>query len=236
MSSRVERIRVAENRIPEVAVAHITHALRDAVAERGAASLCLAGGNTPKATYEALARAPGITWPAVSVYFGDERCVPPDDPDSNYGLARTALLDHVGVPSTAVHRIRGEEPDRDAAADAYARALPADLDVLILGIGEDCHTASLFPHSPAVHERRRRVVPVTGPKPPFERITLTPSALEGRLVLVLVAGSSKAEAVAQALEGELDLDTYPAQLARDAVWIMAHAAASKLTGVWRDLP
>jgi 6-phosphogluconolactonase len=113
--------------------------------------------------------------------------------------------------------------------------LPEQFDVLILGIGEDCHTASLFPGSPALHESERRVVPVSGPKPPFERLTLTPPQLRGGLVLVLAAGASKADAVHSALEAELDLDRYPAQLARDAVWIVDHAAASKLTGAWPSL-
>lgn len=234
MASRVERIRVAEQLIPEMAVRILTNALAEGIASRGAASLCLAGGGTPRATYQALARASDVDWPRVSIYFGDERCVPPDHADSNYRLAREALLDHVPIPAASVHRMRGEDPDREAAADAYASALPAQIDALVLGIGEDGHTASLFPGSPALHETRRLVVPVIGPKPPPERLTLTPLALgRGNLVVVLAAGAGKADAVQRALEGELDVDACPAQLARDAVWITDHAAAAKLTGLLR---
>ena len=193
----------------------------------------LAGGTTPRATYEALAKAEGIDWPRVSIYFGDERAVPPDHADSNYRLARAALLDHVAIAQASVHRLHAEEPDREAAADAYARQLPDAFDVLILGIGEDGHTASLFPGSPAIHETARLVVPVTGPKPPFERMTLTPPALErSRTTLVLAAGASKADAVFRALEGPSDVDGCPVQLVRDAVWLMDHAAAAQLSGAW----
>lgn len=234
MLSRVERIRVAEPRIPELAVRLITNALAEAIDARGAASLVLAGGSTPRATYRALAVAPGVEWSRVSVYFGDERAVPPDHAESNYRLAREALLDHVPIPANAVFRMPADADDRDAAAAEYARALPAELDVLILGVGEDCHTASLFPGSPALRETERLVVPATGPKPPFERMTITPPVFErARLVLVLASGASKADAVYQALEGARDIDRYPAQLVRDAVWLMDHAAASKLTGAWQ---
>lgn len=232
MASRVERIRIAANQIPEVSAPIIAKALKLAIDGRGEASLCLAGGNTPKATYQALTQAAELPWSRVSVYFGDERCVPPDHPQSNYRLAREALLDQVEILSGSVHRIRAESSDPGAAAEDYARLLPGAFDVLILGIGEDGHTASLFPGSPLLRETQRLALPVTGPKAPFERITLTPPALVGRLTLVLAAGGAKSNAVARALEGPLDLDGCPAQLARDAVWILDHAAAAQLTGAW----
>jgi 6-phosphogluconolactonase len=234
VSPRVERVRVAEAQIPELAVRIVTDALTRSITERGHASLCLAGGNTPRATYEALAQAHGVDWPRVAIYFGDERAVPPDHPDSNYRLARAALLDHVPIPVESIHRMRAEAPDRDAAAREYAALLPERVDVLILGVGEDGHTASLFPGSPALREAARLVLPVSGPKPPFERMTLTPPALaRGRTILVLAAGAGKADAVATALEGEIDVDRCPSQLVRDAVWLTDHAAAAKLTGAWR---
>lgn len=233
MTSRVERIRVGERRVPELLASNVQSALILALRERGTASLCLAGGQTPKLGYETLAQATGIDWSGVSVYFGDERCVPPDHPDSNYRLARLALLDRVNILPESVHRIRAESSNSDDAAADYARKLPDLFDVLVLGVGEDGHTASLFPGSLAVRETERKVLPVLGPKPPFERITLTPPALAGRVVLVVAVGAAKSNAVSQALEGDLDWDRCPAQLARDAVWILDHAAGKQLAGTWR---
>lgn len=234
MPARIERIRVAADRMAELSAPMIAKALTHAIAERGLASICLAGGGTPKATYQALAQLTDLEWVRVSVYFGDERCVSPDREQSNYRLAREALLDHVPLRSANIHRIQGEKPDRDAAALEYTHTLPEIFDVLVLGIGEDGHTASLFPGSAALDEKERRVLPVIGPKPPVLRLTLTPLALQGRLTVVLAAGPSKADAVFRALEGPRDLLTCPAQIARDAVWILDHAAAARLTGAWPD--
>lgn len=234
MISRVERIRVAESALPELGARIVVNALTERIEKSGHASLCLAGGSTPKALYKALTAASGPDWSKVSIYFGDERCVPPDDADSNYLMARTALLDHVPVPAANVHRMRGEDPDRQAAAAAYASELPAEITVLLLGIGEDGHTASLFPGSSALHEKERLVVPVTGPKPPPERLSVTPPVFErSGLIVMLAAGVGKADAVCRALEGELSIDECPAQLVRNAVWLMDHAAAGKLSGAWR---
>jgi 6-phosphogluconolactonase len=178
--------------------------------------------------HEALARL-AVPWESLDVYFGDERCVPPDHPDSNNRMARESLLDRVPIHPTRVHRPKSEDPDRDAAARAYEALLPVSLDLVVLGIGEDGHTASLFPGSPALTASERRYVPVTGPKPPPERLSLTPRALEaaGELI-VLASGAGKAEPVARALEGDLDLQRTPAQLARRGHWILDEAAAQKL--------
>lgn len=233
MSRRVERIRAGANALPELAAKEISAALALAVKTRGQASFCLAGGTTPRATYEALATIANVPWDSVSVFFGDERCVAPDHADSNYKLAQEALFNRISLPAQNIHRMRGEDSDRDAAARAYDLSLPDTLDVLVLGIGEDGHTASLFPGSAALEERERRVLPVIGPKPPPERLTLTPPALEtARLVLMLAAGGGKAAAVARALEGALDIARCPAQLVRNAVWLMDHAASTELTGTW----
>ena len=233
-ASRVERIRVTESRVPELASNILSSAIEESLRERGRVTLALAGGTTPRATYERLAQVPGIPWSDVHVYFGDERAVPPDHPDSNYRLAREALLDRVAIPPENVHRMRAEDPDKSGAAAAYEQELPEALDVLILGVGEDGHTASLFPGSPALREQERRVLPVTGPKPPFERLTLTPRVMEAaRSTLVLAVGAGKADAVFRALEGPLDVDRCPAQLVRNAIWLTDHAAGAKLTGAWQ---
>jgi len=141
-----------------------------------------------------------------------------------------ALLTHVAIPEARVHRIEGERRDLDAAAAAYGQELPAALDVLVLGLGTDGHTASLFPGSPAVLERRRRVMVVESPKPPRQRITITPPVIAAaRQVVVLVTGRDKAPAVARALDGDAPSPSeIPAVLARHGVWFLDHAAAARL--------
>jgi 6-phosphogluconolactonase len=236
------RVFASLEELSRAAAALIAGAAVEAVRERGVFTLGLSGGSTPVRTYQLLAEAgrPAhsggagangllFPWAATQVYFCDERCVPPDDPESNFRLVQEALLARAPVPPENVHRIRGEDPDPGRAADAYARLLPARLDLLVLGVGEDGHTASLFPGSPVLGERERRVAAVTGPKPPPRRITLTPPALAaaGRL-LVLAAGEGKAGAVARALEGPSDPASCPAQFARRGLWLLDRAAASRL--------
>jgi len=214
--------------LPAKAAARIARELISALASRGQASLALAGGTTPKASYEALATLT-LDWSRIDVFFGDERCVPADHPDSNYRMAKAALFDRIAIPSARVHRMLGENADRDAAARAYEAELPERIDVMVLGIGEDAHTASLFPGSSALRESVRRVLPVIGPKPPPERLTLTPPVLQAaRLCVVLGSGQSKAEPVRRALKGPLDSVSTPIQLARGGVWFLDDAAASLL--------
>jgi 6-phosphogluconolactonase len=203
--------------------------LRASVQTEGRACLALAGGTTPRRVHEALAMRSDVPWPLVHVFFGDERCVPPEHPDSNYRMAKESLFDRVALPSSQIHRPAAELADRDAAARAYEALLPARFDLIILGIGEDGHTASLFPGSPALNERGRRYIPVVGPKPPPERLTLTAPALEtAGALLMLAVGGGKAEAVARALEGPWDPTATPAQLARRGIWFVDPDAARLL--------
>jgi 6-phosphogluconolactonase len=201
-----------------------------AIAGRGKCALCLAGGRTPEPVYRELASGSGIDWSRVEVYFGDERAVPPDHPDSNYHMVHRALLSRVPVPPGQVHRMQAEGADRDAAALDYERRLPPRLDVLFLGMGHDGHTASLFPGSAALDERQRRVVAVIGAKPPAARLTITPPVIAAaRSVAVIATGDDKAAMVARALEGPLDPKAIPVQLARRGAWFLDHAAAALLT-------
>ena len=191
-----------------------------AIAERDRCSLCLAGGRTPEPVYRQLASGRGIDWSKVDVYFGDERGVPPDHPDSNYRMVCATLLTRVPSLAGRIHRMEAERPDRDAAARDYERLLPPRLDVLVLGMGADGHTASLFPGSAALDERRRRVVAVLGNKLPAERLTITPPVIEeARVVAVIATGEDKAPAVARAIEGPLDAERRPgaARAAGDVV-------------------
>ena len=221
---------VEASSLAETAASRVAALLRNVAKDRASeVSLALAGGSTPRALHEHLARLPDLPWGRVAIYFGNERCVPPDHDDSNYRMARESLLDRVPIDPTRVHRMRGEWPDRDAAARAYEEELPDSLDVLVLGIGEDGHTASLFPGAPALSEVERRVLPVTGPKPPPERLTITPKVITAaRHVVVLASGSGKREPVARAVSGTTNPRETPARFARDALWILDTSAASAL--------
>jgi 6-phosphogluconolactonase len=224
----MERIVCDSNELPGRAAARIALELTSALGARGRASLALAGGTTPKATYEALANLP-LDWSNIDVFFGDERCVPPDHSDSNYRMAKAALFDHIAIGADRIHRMQGELGDRDAAARAYERELPDALDVVVLGIGEDAHTASLFPGAAALGEQVRLVLPVIGPKPPPERLTLTPPALRAaRLCLMLASGAGKAASVRRALVDPIDISAVPSQLARQGVWFLDRGAAAAL--------
>jgi len=174
-----------------------------AIAERGVFHWVLAGGNTPKKCYELL-RDAGIDWDRVHVWFGDERCLSIGDVERNDVMADAALLLHVSVPSAQIHRIQAELGPKDAA-EAYA-ALLADapsMDLILLGMGEDGHTASLFPGNPALADECLAVPVFHAPKPPPERVSMGYSVLnQARKRIVMVAGESKKDALRRIRRGE----------------------------------
>jgi 6-phosphogluconolactonase len=189
-------------------------------------SLVLAGGTTPRAVYELLDES---AVDGVDFFFGDERAVPPDHPESNYRMAKLALFDRLKVAADRIHRMPADAEDRDAAARAYESELPDPVDVLVLGMGEDAHTASLFPESSALEERIRRVLPITGPKPPPERLTITPVVVgTAKHTIVLITGAGKADALERAILGPFEPSRVPIQLASNAVFVVDAHAASKL--------
>ena len=202
--------------VATAAAAEIAEAIRG-----GARTLVLAGGTTPRRCYELLAGLE-VEWGRVTILFGDERCVPASHPDSNYRMAREALLDQV-APAT-VHRIPGElGPDEAAAAYARVVAGLAPLDVVVLGVGEDGHTASLFPGDAALNAKGWAVGVHNSPKPPPERVTLTLQALRGaQRVIILAAGAGKAQAVAMAKRGEV-----PSGMIAGARWLLDREAAGQ---------
>ncbi len=199
----------------------IAAAIDTARAARGVAHISLAGGRTPARTYRLLPELVS-DWSDVHLWFGDERCVPLDDPDSNHALIVETLLARPLDPAPVVHPVRGIDTNPTAAARDYERelraALPGDppqLDVALLGLGEDGHTASLFPDDPVLDEQERLCLPVHGTKPPFERVTLTlPLLCAARQVLVLADGAGKAWAIGAMLAGPSA--RVPASLLADA--------------------
>lgn len=230
--------------VARAAAEEVALAAARADAARGRFTLALAGGSTPRRLYALLAdaRAPfraRVPWERTHVFFGDERPVPPEHPDSNYRMAREALLDR--VPVASVHRIPGEDP---AAAEAYEDELrrffevppggpPPRLDLVLLGLGEDGHTASLFPGSDALGERRRWVAAPLVARLGVHRLTLTLPVLDrAREVLFLVAGADKAEALARVLAPAAGAPALPAALVRPEAgpprWIVDLAAAARL--------
>jgi 6-phosphogluconolactonase len=206
--------------------------IASAIAERGNCALALSGGHTPRPVYEAVAAPPlsgTVDWTRVDAYFGDERAVPPDHPDSNFRMASEALFSRVPFLPGHIHPMPADRPDRDAAAREYERLLPPRLDVLLLGMGPDGHTASLFPGSAALAERGRRVVPVLSPVEPARRLTITPPVIAAAWhVAVVVAGAGKAAMVARALSANADPAEVPAHLAAGAHWFLDEAAAARL--------
>ena len=226
--------------LAEAAARDFATRTQEAIDERGSFAVALAGGSTPKATYEVLARdyANELDWSRVHVFFGDERTVPPDHEDSNYRMAYETLLSHVPVGS--VHRMRGELPPDEAAA-AYEEELRAffgqvdvpKFDLILCGLGKDGHTLSLFPETAALDVNDRWVVANPVLKLGTTRLTLTIPVLNAsRAVTFLVAGESKARALMEVLEGDADPRAYPAKIiraeSRDLTWMVDRAAARSL--------
>ncbi len=214
-------------------------------------ALALSGGGTARRCYEHLAStaASQIDWWKVDVYWGDERCVPPDDPRSNYGAARDALLDRVPIPCEQIHRMRGEDPNPEREAvhheavlrtqQGLARGETPHFDFAFLGLGGDAHVASLFPGSPtiALADRLVAAVPKDGvamPQPVVDRLTLTFPALAGiREAVFVVAGEEKAAALRAVIEDPADPVLRPASGVRPAggppAWLVDRAAAALLS-------
>ncbi len=216
--------------------------------ERGTVDVCLTGGSTPRTLYSLLADEARpwrrrLPWHALEVFWGDERHVPPDDPESNYRMAFEALISKVPIPKTQVHRIRAELDDAHDAARDYERELDGvTFDVQLLGVGDDAHIASIFPGSPLLDRadagrpstgRRQDVAAVWAAHLNMWRITLTPERLlDARTTMMLVAGGNKAAAVYAALEGPEDPRRWPVQILRAAgarvEWFIDRPAAADL--------
>jgi 6-phosphogluconolactonase len=230
--------------LSRAAADEIDRAARAARAARGRFTLVLSGGSTPKSVYALLARdhaGQAARWDQVQVFFGDERLVPADHPESNYRMAQEAWLGKEAFPPDRVHRVRTELGPRAAARDYEEQIrqvfeLPAGLprfDLVLLGMGPDGHTASLFPGNPTLAEREALVATTVAEKPPPERITLTFPVLNAAAeILFLVAGADKAAMLRKVLHGDPTGRTYPAQSVRPSngrlLWLVDESAAREL--------
>jgi 6-phosphogluconolactonase len=205
--------------LSEAAARRIAAVAKETIAARGMFSIALAGGGTPRCCYERLRRLP-VEWSCVQVYFGDERCLPCGDVQRNDSMAYETLLQHVCIPSGNVHAIPAER-GAGIAAEEYAALLEQPLDLVLLGMGEDGHVASLFPGNPAL-ESTAAVVPVfDAPKPPPERVSLGMNTLNAaRAKLFLVAGTGKRKALERIGQGT----ALPAAQVKGAVWYVDRAA------------
>ncbi len=251
MPSPKPEVRIVENteRLAWEAAEEFVRQAGEGVEHRGAFTVALAGGSTPRVLYALLAGEGGapfraqLPWERIHVFWGDERHVPPEHPDSNYRMAREAMLSRVPIPPENVHRIMSENPDAGKAADEYADELrrffhvPIDrfpqFDLVLLGMGVDGHTASLFPGTVAVHEQKRLVATPWVEKFRAYRITLTPPVLNNAAcILFLVSGEDKANALQAVLEGEYRPERLPAQIIRPTagrlLWIVDRPAARLL--------
>ncbi|MHB8597231.1 MAG: 6-phosphogluconolactonase [Ktedonobacteraceae bacterium] len=226
------------------AAQYIVRLATESVVSHGRFTIALSGGTTPRKLYGMLGDEPyrsQIDWALVDIFWSDERCVPPDSEDSNYLLAQQVLLNKIPIPAAQIHRMPADEPDRDAASQAYTdemrrvfatNGIPS-FDLIQLGMGPEGHTASLFPHQASLHEQQRLVMPVSVPKPPPPRLTFTPPILNAaHNVLFLVTGADKADAVQAVLEGAYNPDEYPAQIVQptngEVFWMLDTKAASAL--------
>jgi 6-phosphogluconolactonase len=224
----------------------VIHAATDAVAQRGRFTIALSGGSTPKNLYRLIAAnaSTSLPWDRMFFFWGDERHVPPDDPDSNYRMANENLLSKVPIPPANIFPIPAENPDAAAAAEAYEQTLrkffalaPGEFprfDLILLGMGPDGHAASLFPETAALQEKSRLVVANWVEKLKTDRITFTLPVLNAaRCVAFLVSGTDKAAMLHEVLEGKAPAEKYPSKLVQPSegklIWFVDRGAASELS-------
>ena len=236
----------ATEHLAHAAAEHLVTVAVSSIDDRGSFAVALSGGSTPRPAYEHLATmelASQLDWSHIHVFWGDERCVAPHHPDSNYGMAREALLDHIPIPTRNVHRVLGELAPAEAASryEATLRQFfspkregeAVTFDLVLLGMGTDGHTASLFPRSQVLAERSRWVASNHVDETKGWRITLTPPAINAaRQVIFLVCGRAKAKTVQQVIRGPRQPRLLPAQIVRpkrgNLTWLLDSAAASLL--------
>jgi 6-phosphogluconolactonase len=230
--------------LSHAAARSIVQIANEALAAHGRFTIALSGGSTPKGAYGLLALEPyrnQIDWTKAEIFWSDERCVPPEDAESNYHLAHEVMLSKLPISADHIHRMPADQSDLVAVSSVYEQEMRRvfgmngvlSFDLIQLGLGPEAHTASLFPHQASLRETERLVIPVTVPKLPPTRLTFTPLILNAAThILFLVAGAEKADAVRAVLEGDYQPEEYPAQIVRptqgEVIWMLDAAAASKL--------
>jgi 6-phosphogluconolactonase len=243
------KVASSASEVAQLAATYLTEAVTSAVAARGIARIAVSGGSTPKAVFELLAdpTAPFLTripWQNLQLFWVDERCVPPTHEDSNFRMTRAAMLDKVPLPVENIHRMEGELDPEEAASRYEAEirnafrlegAQTPTFDLVILGLGPDGHTASLFPHTEGLNEMSRIVIANHVPQKDVWRISLTwPVITQGREVAFLIEGEEKAEMIRTVFTGPYNPEQYPAQLIRPAsgklTLLLDTAAAAGLPG------
>ena len=240
MDSLEIKIFEREEELQDFASDHILSTIAETITIRNKCFVSLSGGTTPRKIYERIAKKAmeqNVDWKSVHFFWGDERCVPPDDERSNYLMAKKALLSTIDLPSENIHRIKGEINPEDSAYDyeaemkrSFSTEITPSFDIMLLGLGDDTHTASLFPSSPALKETQRWAVPVLN-EHGESRITLTlPVINHATTTIFIVSGKNKAEAVYRVLLNRFDPDKYPAQSVKpesgNLFWLLDSAAAS----------
>jgi 6-phosphogluconolactonase len=248
MSSAAREVRICKDAaaLASQTAEEFARLARACVAEQGQFAVAFAGGSTPRAAYTLLASEPyrsQLSWDKIHVFWGDERHVPPDHADSNYRMANEAILSKVEIPAANIHRIAAEK-EAQQAADEYEAMLrtffdlaPGEFpcfDLILLGMGPDGHTASLFPGTAAVHEPTRLMVAPWVEKFKTFRITMTPPVLCNAAHVVFAAGGAdKAETLRQVLHGDYQPDLYPSQVVKPApgtlLWLVDEAAARHIS-------
>jgi 6-phosphogluconolactonase len=244
-SSLEIRVLTTPQELFAAAAEEVVRTANEAVAQRARFTIVLSGGSTPKSLYNLLATnaRTALPWDRMFFFWGDERHVPPADPDSNYRMADETLLSKIPVPAGNVFRIKAENPDAAAVAEAYEQTIlkffqlksgeVPNFDLILLGMGPDGHTASLFPGTTALQEKSHLVVANWVEKMKTHRITLTLPVLNAaRCVTFLVSGTDKASVLRAVLEEDVPAEQYPSKLVRPAtgklIWLMDRAAASQL--------
>jgi 6-phosphogluconolactonase len=231
------------DQLPGVTLEAVIELCHEAVRQRGKFTMALSGGSTPRRLYELMAQEQGLPFDKMHFFFGDERHVPPDSKDSNFRMAKEALFSRAPIPTANIHRIQAELPDVQDAAARYEQTLreafkPVGaqvprLDLVLLGLGVEGHTASLFPHTPAIGEKKRWVMGQWIEPLKTDRITLTPPVINAaRAVMFLVQGEDKADAVKSVLEGKESPELVPAKIVQPEPgglwWFLDSNAAAKL--------
>jgi 6-phosphogluconolactonase len=248
MTERVVRVLPDGAAVARCGAAEVARAARAAVHDHGRFTLVLAGGSTPKALYRQLSEEhglrPALPWAEMAVFFGDERHVAPEDPESNYGMAHGAMLSAAPLKPEQIFRMKGEYPDAERAAREYEQEIRRyfqlkddefpRFDLVLLGMGADGHTLSLFPGTAALHETGRIVTRNQVDKLSADRITLTAAAVNRAAeAIFLITGAEKAAALRAVLEGPYEPERFPAQLIRPAngrlLWLVNSAAGAALS-------